>query len=74
MYERRVARSGVSIPVCLYMPDLRYACAWRVSDIHLQADRSMRCGDGRRADTVCHKRLFGPVRNSTLSVLMVDKA
>ena len=28
-----------------------YAC-------HLQADRSMRCGDGRRADTVCRERLW----------------
>ena len=34
-----------------------------VSDIHLQADRSMRCGDWRRADTVCHKKILSELDN-----------
>ena len=54
-----------SVSICLY--SICLICDMRVrggvSDIHLQAGRSMRCEDGRRADTFCRKRLCTDLLN-----------
>ena len=68
MYEGRVAWSGVSIPICLYMPDLRFAICVCVAGLVILTCRLIGVCDAGMGVALIQFVIndFGPVRNSRL--------